>query len=138
MGQELSGEYKYCFACGAANPVGLHLKPEASDGKCVMRWEPKREYQGYDDVLHGGITATLLDEAMAYACLSVQAGCATAEMETRFIRPISTAKPIMISAIMVERRRRMLRAEAELFQDGEIMARATGKFVVAPEVARSS
>ncbi len=119
-----------CFVCGEDNPDGLQVEPEVQPGECHISWTPRPCYQGYADVLHGGIAALLLDEAMAYAARSLVGNCATAEMSTRFMRPISTHVPLRVDGRVVDRRRRLLTTEAELTQDGNVCARATARFVL--------
>jgi hypothetical protein len=54
---------RMCFVCGIDNPIGLHLSFYTDDeGRCVARFRPKPEHQGYPGHLHGGIISTLLDE----------------------------------------------------------------------------
>jgi acyl-coenzyme A thioesterase PaaI-like protein len=51
-----------CFVCGIDNPIGLHLSFYTYDeGRCIARFHPKPEHQGYPGHLHGGIISTLLD-----------------------------------------------------------------------------
>jgi hypothetical protein len=57
-----------CFACGADNPDGLHLEfLLAPDGSVVCFPAVSESFVGYPGYLHGGIIATLLDEAMSKA-----------------------------------------------------------------------
>ena len=121
-----------CFACGAANPHGLHVRVAASDGECELRWEPRPEFQGYRGILHGGIASTLLDEAMAYACISLAGPCATASMSVRFRRPVSTESPIVVRATASRLRERVIEASAELLQGDEVMCTADSRFVGSP------
>ena len=59
-----------CMACGAANPIGLGLV-FAEEGDAVRaEFTPLAWHQGYDGLVHGGIIAMLLDEAMAQALLA--------------------------------------------------------------------
>jgi hypothetical protein len=54
---------RYCFACGDANPIGLRLDDIRREGEEVhATLRPRPEYQGYPGVLHGGLSATALDE----------------------------------------------------------------------------
>jgi len=54
---------RMCFVCGINNPIGLKLKFYTDDeGRCIARFQPKPEHQGYPGQLHGGIISTLLDE----------------------------------------------------------------------------
>jgi acyl-coenzyme A thioesterase PaaI-like protein len=51
------------FACGIENPIGLHLAfYTEDDGRCIGRFRPKPEHQGYPGQLHGGLISSLLDE----------------------------------------------------------------------------
>ena len=62
-----------CFGCGPNNHAGLRLTFEEDESKLYASWEPEACFQGYINVLHGGIIATLLDEAGAW-CIYVKAG----------------------------------------------------------------
>ena len=56
---------RMCFVCGIENPIGLHLSFYTDDeGRCIARFHPKPEHQGYPGHLHGGIISTLLDVPM--------------------------------------------------------------------------
>jgi len=64
-----------CFGCSPGNNIGLKLTFEEDDEKLYATWQPDPLFQGYLNVLHGGIIATLLDEAGAW-CVYVKAGTA--------------------------------------------------------------
>ena len=50
------------FVCGIDNALGPHLHFYTDDeGRCVARFRPEPEHQGYPGHLHGGIIPTLLD-----------------------------------------------------------------------------
>jgi acyl-coenzyme A thioesterase PaaI-like protein len=53
---------RMCFVCGIENPTGLKLKFYSDDeGRCIARFRPKPEHQGFPGQLHGGLISTLLD-----------------------------------------------------------------------------
>lgn len=53
----------YIILAPTARSIGLHLKFYTDDeGRCIARFRPGPEYQGYPGHLHGGIAGTLLDE----------------------------------------------------------------------------
>lgn len=122
-------EYNNCFACGSENPVGLRVSPQRADGRSRVTWQPRAEYEGYRNVIHGGIVSTLLDEAMAYAALSLVKNCATAEMQVRFQKPVTTDEAIVLEGEVIQRQRRVVHTAARLVQGGVVKATATGKFV---------
>ena len=120
---------RYCFVCGEKNPFGLQLEPVGKDGRGTILWTPEKRHQGYSGVVHGGLISTLLDEAMAYAGMSVAGFCATADMEVKFRKPVLIGETVRIEAELVERRGPILRLKASAFQGDEEKARATATFV---------
>ena len=64
MARQLDNSDEYCFACGRNNPIGLHLDFKFDGDKYIAKKTVPREYQGYKDIVHGGIVTTMLDEAM--------------------------------------------------------------------------
>ncbi|MEI6347368.1 MAG: PaaI family thioesterase [Bacteroidota bacterium] len=51
-----------CFGCAAHNPIGLKLEFFEDNEYVVSKWIPSNNYEGYHNILHGGIQATLMDE----------------------------------------------------------------------------
>jgi len=125
---ELSSD-DFCFVCGRDNPRGLHLEPEGRDGRCSFTWTPGQEFQGWSGIVHGGIIAALLDEAMAYAAMSTGGRHATAEMSLRFHRPVSTGEPLDVEGTVEIVRGRVDLTSAVLSQGGVRCASATARFV---------
>lgn len=120
---------RYCFVCGEKNPFGLHLEPVGKNGKGTILWNPEKRHQGYSGVVHGGLISTLLDEAMAYAAISVAGFCATADISVKFRKPVRIGETVKVEAELVERRGPVLRLKATVFQDGEEKARAFATFI---------
>jgi uncharacterized protein (TIGR00369 family) len=121
-----------CFVCGESNPAGLRLRFE-TDGQIVRtRFVPGAEHVGFRQTVHGGLIATLLDEAMVWAC-AVQAKqfAYCAELQVRYVHPVRPQEPAMAEARMTANRRgRLYEAEAELrSDDGHLLATATGKYL---------
>jgi len=58
----------YCFACGKDNSDGLQLKFKYSEdgSKAETTYIPPEKFQGWKDIVHGGIITTLLDELMTF------------------------------------------------------------------------
>lgn len=119
----------YCFVCGMSNPSGLHLQPEAADGSCSFEWTPSRELQGWPGVTHGGVVTALLDEAMAYASMSLGGRYATAEISVSFRRPVRTGVPALVRAKVEECRGRRVKASGEILQNGEVLASGSAVFI---------
>src|SRR5579864_3726600 len=57
-------DYQRCFVCGQRNPFGLHLVFRVEGDSVVADFQPREEHQGFPGVIHGGIVAAVLDEAL--------------------------------------------------------------------------
>jgi uncharacterized protein (TIGR00369 family) len=121
-----------CFVCGEANPLGLNLRFE-TDGHVVRsRFEPRTEHAGFRQTVHGGLIATVLDEAMVWACAvrTKQFGFC-AELNVRFVHPLSPGQSVTVMAeLSANRRGRIFEAKGELRDSSErVLANATGKYI---------
>jgi uncharacterized protein (TIGR00369 family) len=121
-----------CFVCGEANPVGFNLRSH-TDGRVVqVRFAFGAGHVGFKQTVHGGLTATLLDEIMTWAC-AVQARrfAYCAELTVRYLQPVRPREPVVATAELVANRRgKLFEAKAELRSEpGLLLAAATGKYL---------
>ena len=58
--QDYMGE-NVCFGCGSHNPEGLQIKSFWEGDVCVCNWNSQEKYNGWRNLLNGGILATLID-----------------------------------------------------------------------------
>lgn len=120
-----------CFACGPDNPHGLQLTFEYGDGTARARVSAAQRFSGWSSVIHGGIVATLLDEAMAHAAISRGIRAVTARLEVRFRRAIPVGAPLIAFGRIENQRGRMLEISSSLCDpDGTPYAQAHGRFVI--------
>ena len=95
-----------CFGCGEANAAGLRLEfLQAEDGTVVCLPVVGSGFEGHPGLLHGGIIATLLDEAMSKAVRARGLTAMTRQMEVEFLRPVPSGTAIRIEGKVVARRR---------------------------------
>lgn len=111
----LSRNTQNCYVCGLLNPAGLHI-PFVRDGEQGARGEytAVAEHCGWPGILHGGISFALMDEALAYAIYFQGMFGVTAKAETRFREPIPQGSHVVIRAWVVEQRRKLVTAKAEI------------------------
>lgn len=121
-----------CFACGAANGHGLHMRFER-DGENAVRcvYVPKPEDQGFPGMMHGGIVAALLDESMAWAMWAWDRALGvTAKMETRYRRSATVEGPLTVRARVESVRARRVEVRAHIEDaDGVTIAESTALFM---------
>jgi len=93
------------------------------------------EFQSYPGVLHGGLSATALDEVMGYASILL-AGiwAATATMDLRYRAQVPYDAPLPLVAGLTDTRGRRVRTWSRLYlPSGEVGAEATALLVALPE-----
>jgi acyl-coenzyme A thioesterase PaaI-like protein len=129
----------HCFGCGLSNPQGLHLVftldttyPEAPTA--IAYFELSRLHEGPPGHIHGGIVATLLDEAMSKLNRPLNVLAMTRHMEIDYLRPAPLYQPLVLVGRHVRREGRKLFHQAEIqYPDGTVLARGKGLFVVVDE-----
>jgi uncharacterized protein (TIGR00369 family) len=125
---ELIRDTTNCYVCGPQNSIGLQVS-FARDGEHGTRAEyvARTEHCGWPGILHGGITFSLMDEALAYALYEQGLYGVTAKIQTRFRQPVPVGAKLVIRAWTIEQRRRLMDAHAEVrldSDDGAIVAEA--------------
>lgn len=121
---------RVCFVCGEKNAAGLKLRirTDAERGESSVDVTFPEYLQGWAKVVHGGLLAMVLDEAMIYAAKAKGLKCVTGEMTVRFVKPVATGVAYKLKGRFVEDKGRIVIAESELRDnDGLEVARATGK-----------
>lgn len=129
----------HCFGCGPANPQGLHLvfttdtsNPESPIATAHLQLD--RLHEGPPGHIHGGILATLLDEAMSKLNRPLNVLAMTRHMDIEYLRPAPLAQPLVLVSHHLRREGRKLFHKAELqHSDGTVLARAKGLFIIVDE-----
>lgn len=125
-----------CFGCGPQNPVGLKLIFEETTDEVLTRWDPVSYFQGYHNVVHGGIIATLLDEVAAWF-VQVKLGTAgvTSELHVKYLSPVHLSKGIVtVIATLIDHKDTIAKLKCILLDgDSRLCAEAEVIFFVYPE-----
>jgi uncharacterized protein (TIGR00369 family) len=120
-----------CFGCGQANANGLRLEfLLASDGAVVSLPVVPEAFEGHPGYVHGGIIATLLDEAMSKAVRALGRPSMTRKMEVEYLCPVPSGAPLRIEGRVVRNEGRKHWAEAVVVNAEETaLARGQGLFI---------
>jgi uncharacterized protein (TIGR00369 family) len=120
-----------CFGCGQTNPAGLHLEFFlAQDGAAVCPATISNLFEGPPGYVHGGVIATLLDEAMSKAVRARGLIAMTRHMEIDYQRPVPSGAPIRIEGRVMRSEGRKHWAEAHIVDsDGRVLALGKGLFI---------
>ena len=120
-----------CFVCGTDNPGGLDLAPERDGRKIVVRFTPGDTHRGFSKAVHGGITASLLDEVVGVAA-GQRSGekCATVELTVAYKRPLLVGVEVRAEGWYVRRQGKLVLGAGRIVDgEGRVLATARGKFL---------
>ncbi len=122
-----------CFACGTLNTNGLGLIIHLEPGRSWTELTLDRRFQGWDEIAHGGITTTILDEVMAWALVATDNWGLTARLSVEFRKPVPIGAPIRADGWITNSRRRVVDTAARIVDvaTGIELVSATGVYVAA-------
>ncbi len=118
----------YCFCCGKDNPQGLKMDFRFAGERLLSEAVVPKEFQGFENVVHGGILGTLLDELMVNLYWLRGEKAVTAEYAVRLKAPCPVNEKIYLSAWTVEKKRKIYFTVSEArLGDGTLIAEGTAK-----------
>ena len=125
----------HCFACGTANPIGLNLRFYRLGDAVCSDITLGKNHEGWENVAHGGIVSTLLDEVMSWAIMYFKKiFLVTRKMEVKYIRPVLIGTPLVVKGEVIDDSEPpKIRARADIRNDeGNLLVRSIGEFVELP------
>jgi uncharacterized protein (TIGR00369 family) len=121
-----------CFGCGRNNPDGMRLRFTYDEERdCfVCQFRLGRRYTGPPGHCHGGIIATILDEAMGKVNKLRHVIALTSEITVNYLKPVPLRKALRVESreVKVTGRKHINMAEI-LNEKGEVLARSRGLFI---------
>ena len=117
-----------CFVCGKRNEHGLRLDFELiGEDRVRTEFTPPKRFQGWKDVLHGGIIATILDEVMVNAAYLRKIMAVSAKLEIKLRGPAAIGERLIFYGQILKQGAKTLdvKAWAER-KNGTVIAEATG------------
>ncbi len=128
-------DYK-CFGCSPSNPIGLNLQ-FVEDGDFVkVDWQPREEFQGFVNVLHGGIQATIMDELAAW-CVNVKVKTAgvTKSFNMLYHKPVYVNRgELHFRAQLIGMEKNIALIKTELFDnDNQLCSEGEFRYFTYPE-----
>lgn len=117
-----------CFVCGKQNGAGLQLEFELiGDDRIRTEFTPLKRFQGWKDVLHGGIIATILDEVMVNGAYLRQIMAVTTKLQITLRRPVAIGERVVFYGQILKQGARTVNMKAWAEgENGTIVAEATG------------
>jgi acyl-coenzyme A thioesterase PaaI-like protein len=128
-----------CRIAGSANSEGLRLKfrmIENGDVEAEFACEPR--FQGYSEIVHGGVIAAMLDGAMVNSLFAKRMNAVTAELVVRYRDPVQLNIIATVRGRIERVTPRIYYLSAEVSQEGKVRASAKAKFMALPPAVDKS
>jgi acyl-coenzyme A thioesterase PaaI-like protein len=121
-----------CFGCAEDNPKGLRMIFHAhDDGSLVSKLRLGKDYESFPGIVHGGIVATVMDEAMGRAVLDrTELPSVTVGMRVRYAQVMRSEIAYRVIARATRSADGLVYTEAELRDEqGALTASGTATFL---------
>jgi len=125
-----------CFACGTTNPIGLNLTFYRRGEYVCSDIKLGKNYEGWENMAHGGIISTLLDEVMGWTVIYFKkVFFVTRGMNVKYIRPVPLHRLLTVKGKITEEENRHSCKAMGIIQDdgGNILARGEAAFAILSE-----
>lgn len=122
-----------CFACGTVNPIGLNLSFYRQAEYICSDITLGKNHEGWENVAHGGIASTLLDEIMSWAMIYFRrVFFLTRSMKIKYLRPVPLHELLTAKGKIIQGGNRRLYKAKGLIQDKDknILARGEATFAI--------
>jgi acyl-coenzyme A thioesterase PaaI-like protein len=117
----------HCFGCSPQNPFGLKINFTVTGDAVVGEFTSNDYHMGPPDAVHGGIIATLIDEAMSYFARTVaKHDIRTVKEDIVFRNQSPIGEKVYVEARLKEEKSRALILFAKVYSTDAIIAEATG------------
>lgn len=123
-----------CFGCGDDNADGLRMHFESTADGSVCEYTVPDRFQSWRGMIHGGVVALMLDEAVGWAAWHAGRPGLTGKLEVRYRRPLRIGERVRVVGRVERVRRSLVYATATidgLEEDGRV-AEATATLMSMP------
>lgn len=113
-----------CFGCSPYNKNGLKLDFfDRGENEIGCWWKPEKQFEGFHNVLHGGIQATLHDELAAWAVYTkCNTSGVTKSLKIEYLKPVFLSNgKILITATIEELTEKTARLSTKLYNAEEVL-----------------
>ena len=122
-------QHPRCVVCWDRHPFGLQMDYRVTGAHTVEgSFDCGKSYEGYENIVHGGIVSSLLDGAMASCVLAMGLQAYTVDLRVRYRAAVATGVPATLRGEWLRGSGPLHLLHATLEQDGQVRASARAKF----------
>ena len=132
--QKLQGHH--CFACGTDNPIGLNMQFYRVGDMVCSDIVLERNHEGWENMAHGGIISTLLDEVMSWTVMVFKRTfLVTRKMDVKYIKPVPLGTPLTARGkILHDTEPPKITVRGEIVDaEKRLLVRSNGEFIMLPQ-----
>ena len=120
----------FCFGCGTQNKEGLKLSFELKDDALYSEFVPSKKFQGFKDIVHGGIIGLILDELMVNLLWKRGTPAVSAQLDIRLKKMANVGQKLLFKSFVEKEDRRIIYTKAEARDiNSDLIATASAKCV---------
>lgn len=129
---EMRSDENKCFVCGPGNSSGLKLVFRIEDDICRAEFTPSDLHCGYENVTHGGIIFSVLDDVMANWIFLKGIHAYTAKCDIRYKDSLPTGTAVTLEGRCTKQRGRLIVMEGKMIRidTEELVAETLASFMV--------
>ncbi len=124
---------KLCFVCGMENMFGIKAKfYENENEELEVYFTPGEFHQGYPNRLHGGIAASILDEAIGRAIQIFDRNIwsVTTDLKIKYRNPLPLDGELKAVCRITRNTRLLFEGSGEIYTtDGKVAVSAEGRYM---------
>ena len=132
---QLRSDANHCFVCGPGNPIGLKLDFRLKDNICHGEFTPSEDHCGYDNVTHGGIVFSALDDVMANWLLLKGFKAFTAKCDIRYRDALPVGTKVRLEGRCIKQKARLTQMTGLMIRNdtNEVVAETEASFMMIPD-----
>jgi len=132
---QLRSDANHCFVCGPGNPIGLKLDFRLEDDVCHSEFTPGPDHCGYDNVTHGGIVYSALDDVMANWLFLKGFKAFTAKCEIRYRDALPIGTTVRLEGHCTKQKARLTQMKGLMIRSDthEVVAETEAAFMMIPD-----
>ena len=131
----LRSDANNCFVCGQGNPIGLKLDFRLEDDICISEFTPGPDHCGYDNVTHGGLIFSALDDVMANWLFLKGHKAFTAKCDIRYRDALPIGTHVKLTGECIKQKARLTQMKGTMTRTdtGEVVAETEASFMMIPD-----
>jgi acyl-coenzyme A thioesterase PaaI-like protein len=132
---QLRSDANRCFVCGPGNPIGLKLAFRLEEDICHSEFTPGADHCGYDNVTHGGIVFSALDDVMANWLFLKGFKAFTAKCDIRYRDALPIGAKVRLEGHCIKQKARLTQMKGLMIRHdtNEVVAETEASFMMIPD-----